>query len=137
MSTATSLKDVKVLLVEDNKINQMLLRKMIENLGCIVSTADHGIHALEKLCGAEKFDIVLTDIQMPVMGGFELANSIRMSDNKTISTIPVLALTGYADELDLKTAKDSGIQEVLTKPFGQEEIKEALQRALRISPSKT
>ena len=50
MKAFSSLKDVSVLLVEDNKINQMLLRKMIENLGCNVTTADNGIDALEKLC---------------------------------------------------------------------------------------
>ena len=137
MKAFSSLKDVSVLLVEDNKINQMLLRKMIENLGCDVATADNGIDALEKLCGANVFDIVLTDLQMPLMGGFELANSIRLSDNTTLKTIPVVALTGYADDLDRASAKDSGIQEVLTKPFGQEEIKEALLRALGISPSMT
>lgn len=137
MTTVASLQDVSILLVEDNKINQMLLRRMIENLGCCVTTADNGIHALEKLCGEENFDIVLTDIQMPVMGGFELANSIRMSDNTTLATMPVLALTGYADEFDRVAAKDSGIREILIKPFGQEEIKEALLRALGISLSKT
>jgi CheY-like chemotaxis protein len=131
------LKDVSVLLVEDNKINQMLLRKMIENLGCNVTTADNGIDALEKLCGANVFDIVLTDIQMPLMGGFELAKSIRLSDNTSLTSIPVVALTGYADDLDRASAKDSGIQEVLIKPFGQEEIKDALLRALGISPSMT
>lgn len=137
MTTVASLQDVRVLLVEDNKINQMLLKKMIENLGCCVTTADNGIHALEKLCGEENFDIVLTDIQMPVMGGFELANSIRMSDSTTLATIPVLAQTGYADEFDRVKAKDSGIREILIKPFGQEEIKEALLRTLGISLSKT
>ena len=137
MKAFSSLKDVSVLLVEDNKINQMLLRKMIENLGCIVTTADNGIDALEKLCGANVFDIVLTDIQMPLMGGFELAKSIRLSDNTSLTTIPVVALTGYADDLDRASAKDSGIQEVLIKPFGQEEIKDALLRALGISPSMT
>lgn len=137
MSTVSPLMDLKVLLVEDNKINQMLMKKMIENLGCNVTTADNGVHALEKLRQQEKLDVVLTDIQMPVMGGFELANSIRMSDNTTLATIPVLALTGYADEFDQVAAKDSGIREILVKPFGQEEIKEALLRALGISPSKT
>jgi len=137
MKAFSSLKDVSVLLVEDNKINQMLLRKMIENLGCNVTTADNGIDALEKLCGANVFDIVLTDIQMPLMGGFELAKSIRLSDNTSLTTIPVVALTGYADDLDRASAKDSGIQEVLIKPFGQEEIKDALLRALGISPSMT
>ena len=83
------------------------------------------------------FDIVLTDIQMPLMGGFELAKSIRLSDNTSLTTIPVVALTGYADDLDRASAKDSGIQEVLIKPFGQEEIKDALLRALGISPSMT
>ena len=137
MKAFSSLKDVSVLRVEDNKINQMLLRKMIENLGCNVTTADNGIDALEKLCGANVFDIVLTDIQMPLMGGFELAKSIRLSDNTSLTTIPVVALTGYADDLDRASAKDSGIQEVLIKPFGQEEIKDALLRALGISPSMT
>lgn len=137
MKEISSLKSVQVLLVEDNKINQMLLRKMIENLGCSVTTADNGIDALEKLCGEGNFNIVLTDIQMPLMGGFELAKSIRLSDNTTLATIPVLAITGYADELDRAAAKDSGILDVLTKPFGQEEIKEALLRALGISPNMT
>lgn len=137
MSTVFPLKNVSVLLVEDNKINQMLLRKMLENLGCRVSIAHHGIHALEKLCGEDHFDIVLTDIQMPVMNGFELAKSIRMSDDLTLATIPVLGLTGYADELDSIAARESGIQELLTKPFGQEEIMVVLISTLGISPNKT
>lgn len=123
------------MLVEDNKINQMLVKKMIENLGCQVWVANSGFEALQ-LLEANTPDLILTDIQMPDMNGMELAIKIKNHSDTKIATIPIWALTGYAGEDEKNATLSSGILGVLIKPFGQEELRTAISQTLGISPNR-
>ena len=102
----------KVLLVEDNKVNQMVARKLLEKQGCIVTIANHGVEALDALQKGE-FHLVLMDCQMPVMDGFEATRKIRQSGNK----IPIVALTANAQNTDRDACLEVGMNDFLTKPF--------------------
>lgn len=108
----TTLEDYKILVVEDNKINQIVTRKILKknNLDCVI--AEDGFEALEILEN-ETFDLILMDINMPRMNGYETTRLIR---EKGI-TIPVVALTAFDKDEVEKEAFESGMNDVLIKPF--------------------
>ncbi len=118
-----------ILLVEDNKINLMLTKKLIQNLGYAITTAESGEDAMV-LIGNHSFDLLLTDIQMPVMSGLDLARSTRKLDDEVKSRIPIIALTGYAGDDEIQDALNAGINAVLTKPFGPEAMDELIKKIL-------
>jgi len=118
-----------ILLVEDNKINLMLTKKLIQNLGYAITTAESGEDAMV-LIGNHSFDLLLTDIQMPVMSGLDLARSTRKLDDEVKSRIPIIALTGYAGDDEIADALNAGINAVLTKPFGPEAMDELIKKIL-------
>ncbi|MEY3343134.1 MAG: hypothetical protein RL090_818 [Bacteroidota bacterium] len=110
-----------ILIVEDNKINLMLTKRLVQNLGYAISTAESGVDALDKI-KTTHFDLILTDIQMPLMNGLELAASIRKLEDEAKKHLPIIALTGYAGDDEVKEALNSGVNEILTKPFGPESL---------------
>lgn len=118
-----------ILLVEDNKINLMLIKKLIQNLGYTITTAESGEEALV-LISKHSFDLLLTDIQMPVMSGLDLARSTRRLADVVKSKIPIIALTGYAGDDEIQDALNAGINAVLTKPFGPEAMDELIKKML-------
>jgi CheY-like chemotaxis protein len=108
------IKGAKILLVEDNEVNQMVAQKMLEKYGFTVKVADNGLKALASL-EAETFDLVLMDIQMPELDGLEATRRLR-ADPRFIN-LPVLALTAHAMEGDREISLAAGMNEHLTKPF--------------------
>ena len=113
----------KVLVVEDNKINQMVVVKMLQKAHVRVSTADNGALALEKIA-LEDFDLVLMDIQMPVMDGYLCTSKIRKLDNQNKREMPVVALTASPYLTETEKAKLFGMNDYIGKPFSAEELME-------------
>jgi len=113
-----SLKHKKVLLVEDNMINQFLASTILKNWKMRVEVAENGLIAIEKL-KSQNFDVVLMDMQMPVMGGIE-ATSIIRGDLK--SSIPIIALTARALKGVDKECMEAGMNDYISKPFNQSEL---------------
>ncbi|MFN5324345.1 MAG: response regulator [Bacteroidota bacterium] len=112
------LSDLNILLVEDNKINMMLTRKLVEKTGCTTAIAYSGEEALSIL-REQRFDCVFTDIQMPQMNGLELARKIR---ELGIENTPIIAMTGYVGDDEKTAMKEAGINDILAKPFSFEEL---------------
>lgn len=111
-----SLNNVEVLLVEDNKINQLVARQFLDRWGCVYEIADNGVEALEKL-KKRTFQVILMDLQMPVMDGYQATKKIRNSKDKRISGLPIIALSASAlMEIKEKTRK-IGMDGFVTKPF--------------------
>ncbi|MEY4602980.1 MAG: hypothetical protein RIT43_272, partial [Bacteroidota bacterium] len=108
------LKGCRVLIVEDNFINQMVTRDLLEDMGVRVSIAENGKLALEAL-EKETFDVVLMDMQMPVMDGFEAMRIIR--GDSSISGLPILALTANATRSEYEKCMTYGASDYLSKPF--------------------
>lgn len=119
-----------VLVVEDNVINTMIVRKLLEEHGCRVDTALDGLEALERI-DATSYDLVLMDIQMPNMNGVDCTREIR---RRGISW-PVIALTGYSLPETLQEFLDAGMNDCLIKPVEEEKLVAILDNPLYFSSS--
>lgn len=111
----------RVLLVEDNKINQLVVAKMLKKLGIEVITSDNGQEALEALSNSY-YDLILMDIQMPIMDGYRATAEIRKSHDPRVRDIPIIALTASAYLTEKEKAKLFGMDDHVGKPFGPEDL---------------
>ena len=121
VAEAKNLKGLKILLVEDNKINQIVATRFLNKWNCIVSIATNGKEAVEMIQD-QIYDIALMDLQMPIMDGFEAAQTIRKIEGDYYLNIPIIALT--ADVFpEVKTRViNSGMNDFMTKPFDPEKL---------------
>ena len=106
----------RILLVEDNIFNQKVAVALLEKGGLEVTVAENGAEALD-LIGKHEFDLVLMDIQMPVMDGLTAARLIRALDRPGLNTLPILAVSANAMEQDVKESLAAGMNAHITKPF--------------------
>ncbi len=106
----------KVLVVEDNEINQLVALGMLESLGYDVDTADNGLFALAALEDS-LYDVILMDCQMPEMDGYEATGKIREHKNPEVAAIPIIALTANAMSGDAEKCLNAGMDDYLSKPF--------------------
>ena len=116
---------LRILLAEDNAVNQKLAFRMLTKMGHEVVLADNGKEALEKW-QQESFDIFLTDIQMPVMDGLEAATKVRELEKTRGGHVPIIAVTAHASPEDRQKCLAVGIDEVVTKPFTKRQLSAAL-----------
>ena len=122
--------DRNILLVEDSEANRRLFQLMLEKQGFHVLLAENGRHALD-VVAKENPDLILMDIQMPEMDGFEATRRIRaMLADSPRASIPIIALTAYARKGDRQTFLDAGMNDVLPKPIRMQELSERLLRYL-------
>ena len=110
------LKDIKILLVEDNPINQKIILLTLKPLVSSIDTASNGKEALNKF-GTAHYDIILMDIQMPVMSGLLAAEKIRALESSTNTHIPIIAITANAMLGDREKCISAGIDDYISKPF--------------------
>jgi len=110
----------KVLLAEDNVVNQDVAVSMLEQLGCEVDMVPDGRGAVE-LCQSKSFDVIFMDCQMPLMDGFEATRAIKASDGDNVDT-PIIALTANAMDGDRERCIDNGMDDYLSKPVRQEQL---------------
>ena len=122
----------RVLLVEDNKINQMIAQKILVKAGFEVDVADDGAVAVEKVRGAApgRYDLILMDIQMPVMDGYEATRRIRALDSP-LAGIPIIALSANALEEDKRNSLESGMNDHVGKPFEVQQLLALLRSYLK------
>lgn len=121
------IKGSKVLLVEDNEVNQMVAKRLLEKAGLVVSVADNGFKALEKL-DEEEFDLVFMDVQMPEMDGLETTRRLRA--DRRYTKLPILAMTAHALEEDRNISLEAGMNDHITKPINLNDLYAALIRWL-------
>ncbi len=114
----------KVLVAEDNPVNQFVVRRMLEGLRCEVTLAANGRVAVS-LANERVFDVLLMDCEMPEMDGFAATRAIRGGDGPCARR-PILALTAYAMDKDRKRCLAAGMDAVITKPVSQSDLDEAL-----------
>jgi len=109
-----------VLLVEDNRINQKIAVALLVKLGYKVDVAENGVEAIEAV-GKNDYDLILMDMQMPVMGGLEATQKIR-SLTGAKSQVPIIALTANAMESDFEACRSAGMNDVITKPINRDAL---------------
>ncbi len=119
LETSPSVRRGRVLLVEDNPVNQLVAKGMLGKLGCEVIVAAHGAEALDQL-EYHEFDLVLMDCNMPVMDGYEASRQIRQSGRWP--HLPIVALTANAMSEERERCRAAGMSDYLAKPFRREEL---------------
>jgi signal transduction histidine kinase/ActR/RegA family two-component response regulator len=121
-------KNLRILLVEDNKVNQKVMTAMLKRMGHSVTSAWNGQEAIDCI-ETETYDIVLMDVEMPVMDGMEATKEIRRR-GWTLEMLPILGLTAGVRRQDLQ---ETGMNDWLTKPVGMKVIKTAIHQAMTMS----
>jgi CheY-like chemotaxis protein len=120
----------RILLADDNVVNQMLARRLLERLGLEVTIADTGMAAIERL-SISAFNVVLMDCQMPELDGYEATRRIRKgAAGEAARSVPIIALTANALSGDRERCLESGMDDYLVKPINPDELREKLQRVL-------
>lgn len=119
-------KITKILVVEDNKVNLMVIEKLLQKLNYEVVTAVDGIQAIEIVKSGKSIDLILMDVQMPHMDGIETTKVIRSLDVPIAKKIPIVALTADALTDDLKKCLEAGMNDILLKPIRIDELKSKL-----------
>ncbi len=123
--------NAKVLLVEDNPINQMVAQKMLERIGLKPVLANNGVEAL-KVLQEQSFDLVFMDCQMPEMDGFDATREIRRLDIKTLTqqSLPIIAMTANVMSGDRERCLDVGMDDYIGKPVQREQLATVLEKWL-------
>ena len=118
-------KPLRVLVAEDNIVNQMVVKAMLENICCDVSLASNGAIAVEKY-KTDGADIVLMDLSMPEMDGAEATSQIRAHQDAVDASVPIIGVTAHAMEEDRQRCLDAGMDDYLAKPVKQEALGDIL-----------
>ncbi|MBB5021929.1 PAS domain S-box protein [Desulfurispira natronophila] len=120
----------RILLVEDNRVNQQVATGVLRKLGHECTVAENGVAALEEL-RQQSFDLVLMDIQMPVMDGYETTGAIRSSQDLMVPPhIPVIAMTAHAMQSDREKCLAAGMDDYISKPISRDRLHQIIQRWL-------
>ena len=121
-----------ILLAEDNELNREIATALLEEAGFTLEAAENGQEAVEMLknAGPGHFQLVLMDIQMPGMNGYEAAKAIRALPEKELASIPILAMTANAFEEDKKEALRSGMDGHIAKPIDVDTLMSTLDQVL-------
>lgn len=126
-------KGKKILLVEDNVLNQEIATYILKDAGFMIDVANDGSLAVEMMEKGEagQYDLVLMDIQMPHMDGYEATKRIRALDKKYCCTVPIIAMTANAFAEDKEKAYEAGMNGYLSKPINIPELMETISRVLK------
>ena len=114
-----TLEGVRVLLAEDNELNMEIAQFLLNNAGTEVTKAVNGREAVELFQKSEigAFDVILMDIMMPQMDGYQATRAIRAMDRPDAATVPIIAMTANASADDRQKAQEAGMNEHVTKPL--------------------
>ncbi len=124
---------IRVLLAEDNVINQKVACYMLKSGGYDVTIAANGIRAVDA-CRTGTFDVVLMDINMPEMNGIDATLAIREHDTHTGRHTPIIAITARALDEDRSDCEDAGMDGYVSKPFKRHELHAEIERVLKVAP---
>ncbi|MEJ5250607.1 MAG: ATP-binding protein [Armatimonadota bacterium] len=118
---------LRVLLVEDNEVNRKVAVRMLERLGCVVDIADDGHEAVQK-CAEHEYDVVFMDVHMPQMDGYEATRRIREQEQRSGRHQTIIAMTASAMQSDRERCLQAGMDDYLSKPFREAELRQMLIR---------
>ena len=123
---------VRVLLVEDNELNREIAQELLEDIGYTVETAEDGETAIVMISRSDRsyYDVVLMDIQMPGIDGYEASKSIRKLYDKEHAQIPIIAMTANAYDEDMEKARSAGMNAYIAKPVDPGDLRRILEQVL-------
>ena len=122
----------RVLVVEDNELNRKIAVQVIKDEGILTECASDGLEAVRKIKEAPEdyFDLILMDVQMPGLNGYQAAEQIRGLGRHDTDTVPILAMTAYTFPEDLMKAEQSGMSGYIAKPLDMDVLYEKLEQWL-------
>ena len=125
-------KDRRILLVEDNELNREIAQEILREYGFLVDSAENGAVAVEKVSTAApgSYDLVLMDVQMPIMDGYTATRRIRELENPALAGIPILAMTANAFDEDRRNALECGMNGFLSKPIVIADLVQEMRKVL-------
>jgi CheY-like chemotaxis protein len=128
-------KNRRILLVEDNSLNQEIAKELLEMTGVTVECAENGEEAVQRIVSSEDgyYDLVFMDIHMPVMDGYEATRQIRAGDRAYLKKLPIIAVSASAFDEDAYEAKSAGMNDHIAKPLDLEVLTRVL--AAWLAPS--
>ena len=128
-----SFEGMRALLVEDNMINMEIAQMLLEQSGFLIETAENGQIAVEMTAASEPgyYDVILMDIQMPVMDGYKATQAIRDLPDTGLAGIPIIAMTANAFQEDIRKAEEVGMNGHIAKPLDIPSMKDTLQHVLK------
>ena len=132
-SVAPELGGRRVLLVEDNVVNQRITATILKRWGCVVEVAGNGVEAVQRAAGS-KFDVILMDCQMPELDGYGATARIREGELASTGHVPIVALTANAGPGDRQRCLQAGMDEYLAKPFRAWQLAAVLQKVGTAAP---
>lgn len=121
---------LRLLVVEDDEISQFLIKRLLSDLQLTAIIVSNGPEAIEIL-KHETFDVILMDIEMPVMSGFEATSIIRNSENNAIKNIPIIGMSANPFEIAEEPYLEIGMNEYITKPIHELELLEKLEKQVK------
>lgn len=125
----------RILLAEDDEINAVTVERLLQKMGCRVSVAQNGQEVLT-LLSKDDFDLILMDIQMPVMDGVEATKCIRQSgEMREKARIPIIAITSYAMKGDREEFLKAGMDEYISKPVEMKELARKISGLVQKNPA--
>ena len=132
ISELTNIQTGRILLAEDNELNQEIAVEILGDAGFVTEIAGNGQIAVDMLKESEPgyYQLVLMDVQMPVMNGYEAVREIRSLENQKLASIPVLAMTANAFEEDRQKALESGMDGHIAKPIDIDMLFDTLKKVL-------
>ena len=124
--------DLKILVVEDNEVNRIVVKKMLGSLGCQIDFAEDGLQGVQA-CQNKSFDMVLMDCQMPIMDGFESTQAIRRL-SRYYEEVPILGISANSSAQVLQKCKDAGMNDYITKPYRLQQLQTTMKRWIASTP---
>ena len=125
-------RQLQILLAEDNPVNMLLASTLLRREGYSVSTASNGEDVLQALSGSMRPDLVIMDVEMPVLDGLEATRCIRRKEaDRGLPRLPILALTANAQRSDIESCLEAGMDGYLSKPFDRDALDEAISRLMK------
>lgn len=129
----TSFNGSRVLLVEDNLINQTVAKKTLEKWGIEVDVAGNGVEAIERLRVFDSYQLIIMDVQMPEMDGFEATRIIRKDFNEPVRSMPIMAMTASVLFDAVERTREAGMNDYISKPFNFKDLNQKLRKYLKES----
>ena len=125
-----SIRGMHILIAEDNELNMEIAQFVLESAGAVLSRAMNGKEALEcfQASAPGTFDVILMDVMMPAMDGFEATRAIRALDREDAKTIPIIAMTAHVFDEDVKQCLEAGMNAHLPKPLQMEKVVSTIAR---------
>ncbi len=132
MNKTSSKQEIKILVVDDNLLNRKLASAVLKGCNIDHDLAENGKMAFEYFLSG-KYDLILMDIQMPILNGIECTQKIRMYESeKNLSSIPIIAVTTFTMTSDKKNCFDAGMNDILAKPYKTMELVEKIKNFINI-----